>query len=212
MRFQKSLRLHRQPFHKESLYIIIKTCSLCEHLRIPRPAKTFITLWTIGRDFRKIRFHTPYAVVEKLIDFCVPACEKARLPHIGIHRNRGKFSCIEGDVRLDQCIAEAECGKARVIDVQSLFANVFDLLWNTALLVPCARREVALGKVPVFVQRFSVPQNNTVSIVRRQTEFAVADRFCPKSMTVSPFGVRMSFPEKRSCSVTATLSDTVRQS
>ena len=94
--------------------------------------------------------------------------------HFGIDGNRRKRRIRQVGIGFDFRVSESEDGKAGLIHVQAILADVIDPLGDASVLIAVTGIKVGLGKVSVFIQGFAVPQGDFLPRFGVQPQLGVA--------------------------------------
>ena len=79
---------------------------------------------------------------------------------MGIYGNSRKLSSVQIHVRFNLCVPESEKGEIGFIPIETILADVFDSLRHAAIFVAFAGRKIGLSKIAVFIQGFTMPQDD----------------------------------------------------
>ena len=99
---------------------------------------------------------------------------------MGIHGNSRKLSAIQIHVRFNLCVPESEKGEAGFIPIETILADVFDSLRHAAIFVAFSWCEICLGKIAVFIQGFSMPQDDFLPGFCLYIQFSIPCQVLPK--------------------------------
>ena len=118
---------------------------------------------TVRGNVTEVAAHTPQTVQEQTVHILVAAGKEARLLHFGVDRNGSKPRIRQVDIGFNFRVAEAEDGKAGLIDIQTFLTGVIKALGDAAVFVPLARIEIGLREVSILIQCFTVPEGDLLS-------------------------------------------------
>ena len=145
-----------QPLAKDGITIGKKHGGRGENAGVSRPACPF-TGRAVSGDVTEVGAHAPETVAEKPVYGFISAVEEPCLLHLRVNRNSGKPGFLQVNIGFNLCITEPENGEAGLVYIQSVFADIFNLLRYAAVFVSFTGVKILLGEVPVLIQRFTVP-------------------------------------------------------